>query len=91
MIEWCKARSVKEWLALIALFASIGGAAVLTVNRYWLITILERAKQWTAIADIALLDTIIIGIVLLSFGLAINKRNVRGKAGPAEFEVSGGE
>lgn len=91
MKAWCAARTVKEWLALIALVASIVGAAVLTANRLWLIQILERAKAWADIADIAKLDTVIIGIVLLSFGLAINRRSVKGKMGPAEFEASGGE
>jgi hypothetical protein len=32
MKAWIAARTVKEWLALIALLASIGGAAVLTLN-----------------------------------------------------------
>jgi hypothetical protein len=88
---WLIARTVKEWLALVALVASIAGAAILTANRVWLIQILERAKAYADIADIAKLDTIIIGIVLLSFGLAINRRSVKGKMGPAEFEASGGE
>lgn len=89
MKAWCAARSVKEWLALIALVASIIGGAVLTANRIWLIGILERAQQWAAIADIAKLDTLIIGLVLIGLGLAINKRSV--KLGAGGFEASGGE
>ena len=79
----------KSWLAFIALIASIVGAGVLTANRIWLIQILEAAKNITAIADIAKLDTLIIGLVLLSFGLAINKRSA--KLGKDGFELSGGD
>lgn len=89
MREWCAARSVKEWLALVALFFSIAGAGVLTLNRVWLIRILERAKAWTAIADLAKLDTLIIGIVLVGLGLAINKRSA--KLGASGLEISGGD
>ena len=81
--------AVKEWLALIALIASIVGAAVLTAHRIWLIQILERAKQWVAIADIAKLDTLIIGAVLIGLGLAINKRVA--KIGAGGLEISGGD
>lgn len=90
-MNWLKSRTVKELLALVALAASIVGAAVLTLNRLWLIQILEQAKAWADIADIAKLDTVIIGIVLLSFGLAINKRTAKAKVGPVEGEISGGE
>jgi hypothetical protein len=88
-MNWIKSRTVKELLALIALLASIAGAAVLTLNRLWLIAILERAKAWADIADIAKLDTLIIGVVLLSFGLAINRRTV--KLSRDGFEASGGD
>ena len=86
--DWCVARSVKEWLALIALLASIAGAAVLTANRLWLISILVSAKQWAKIGDIAYLDTLIIGAVLISFGFAINRRSV--KITKDGLEASGG-
>ena len=88
-MSWLPIWSLKEWLAFIALLASCGGAGVLTLNRIWLIHILERAEQWVAIADIAKLDTLIIGIVLVGLGLAINKRSV--KLGRDGFEVQGGE
>lgn len=91
MKAWAAARTVKEWLALVAIAASIIGAAVLTANRVWLIQILERAKAWADIADIAKLDTVIIGLVILGLGLAINRRTVKGSIGPANFEASGGE
>jgi hypothetical protein len=89
MLDWLKARTVKEWLALIAMFGSLIGAAVLTANRVWMIQMLERSKQWVAIADIAKLDTLIIGVVLISLGLAINRRTA--KLGKDGLELSGGE
>jgi Flp pilus assembly protein CpaB len=88
MREWCKARTVKEWLAMIALLASIGGAAVLTLNRIWLIRILETAKAWADIADIAKLDTVIIGAIILALGFAINRRTI--KLSKDGLEASGG-
>jgi hypothetical protein len=75
-------------LAMTALLASIIGAAVLTINRVWLILILERAKSWADIADIAKLDTLIIGLVILSLGLAINRRTA--KLSKDGIELSGG-
>jgi hypothetical protein len=69
--------TAKEWLALIALIASIAGAGVLTANRVWLIRILERARQYADIAGIAKLDTVIIGAVLIGLGFAINKRTFK--------------
>ena len=86
--EWLLARSVKEWLALIALIASIGGAMALTAHRVWLIQILERAKAWDKIGDIAYLDTLIIGAVLIGFGFAINRRSI--KISKDGVEASGG-
>lgn len=89
MRAWCAARTVKEWLALVALVASIVGAAVLTLNRVWLIRILERAKAWADIADIAKLDTVIIGAIILALGFAINRRSI--KISKEGLEASGGE
>jgi hypothetical protein len=86
--SWLAARTVKELLAMTALLASIIGAAVLTINRVWLILILERAKSWADIADIAKLDTLIIGLVILSLGLAINRRTA--KLSKDGIELSGG-
>ena len=79
----------KTWLAFIALIASILGAAVLTIHRIWLIQILEAAKLFAAIADIAKLDTLIIGLILLSLGLAINRRTA--KLSKDGIELSGGD
>lgn len=81
--------TVKEWLSLIAMAASIGGAAVLTVNRIWLIAILERAKQWADIGDIAKLDTLIIGCIIVSLGFVIGRRTF--KITRQGVEASGGD
>jgi hypothetical protein len=88
MKAWLSARTVKEWLAMTALLASIGGAAILTLNRIWLIRILEAAQQWAPIADIAKLDTIIIGAIILALGFAINRRTI--KVTKEGIEASGG-
>lgn len=88
-MTWLKSLPAKSLLALIALLASIGGAAVLTLNRVWLIQILERAKAWADIADIAKLDTLILGLILLSLGLAINRRSF--KITRQGIEAEGGE
>ena len=87
--EWCKERTIKEWLALIALFASIAGAVALSLHRIWLIKILVKAGLIKTVGDIAILDTLIIGIVLVGLGLAINKRTA--KLGPGGFEIGGGD
>lgn len=79
----------KAGLATIALLASIIGAAVLTGLLGWTISILERAAQWAGVVNIAygLLGGII--AVLLSLGLAINRRTF--KISREGFEASGGE
>ena len=90
----------RDWRALIALAASIAGAAVLTGFSVWLVRLLVAF----ALADPALrLEVIralansnygllaIIGAILLSLGLAINRRSVKGSAFGASFEAAGGE
>jgi hypothetical protein len=88
-MNWLRARTVKELLALVAMGASIAGAAVLTLNRVWLIQILERAKQWSDIGDIAKLDTVIIGAIIVSLGFVIGRRTF--KVTRAGIEASGGD
>ncbi len=65
----------RDWRAIIALTASILGAAALT--------------DFFGMAGYGLLA--IIGAILLSLGLAINRRSVRGSAFGASFEAAGGE
>lgn len=65
----------------------------------WLVWILwrggwavETAEQRLAALAWALFGTlIIVGITISAFGLAINRRVLRGKVGNAEFEASGGD
>jgi uncharacterized membrane-anchored protein len=80
--------TVKEWLAVVAMGASIIGAAVLTFHRIWLIRIIERAKLFEEIADLAKLDTVIIGAIILALGFAINRRTI--KLSKDGLEASGG-
>lgn len=91
MMDWLRQRTAKEILAFIALWGSIVGAAVLTLNRVWLIQILEKAQQWVAIADIAKIDSLIIGVVLIGLGLVINKRSAKVNTPVGSAEISGGE
>ena len=90
----------RDWRALIALTASIAGAAVLTGFSIWLVRLLvmfARAEASQRMEVIRALATsnygllAIIGAVLLSLGLAINRRSVKGSAFGASFEAAGGE
>ncbi len=90
----------RDWRALIALTASIAGAAVLTGFSIWLVKLLvmfARADPEVRMEVIRALATsnygllAIIGAVLLSLGLAINRRSVKGSAFGASFEAAGGE
>ena len=91
--------SPRDLRAGLALVASIAGAGVMTGMSAWLVWILwrggwavETAEQRLAALAWALFGTlIIVGITISAFGLAINRRVLRGKVGNAEFEASGGE
>ena len=79
----------RDWRALIALVASIAGSAVLTGLLAWIVRLLERWREAAAIASIAYALLAIIGAILLSLGLAINRRSIR--LSRDGFEASGGE
>ena len=90
----------RDWRALIALTASIAGAAVLTGFSVWLVKLLVmfasadpkvRMEVIRALATSNYGLLAIIGAVLLSLGLAINRRSVKGSAFGASFEAAGGE
>ena len=96
LVQW----PPRDWRALIALVASIIGAAVLTGFSIWLVRLLvgfARADPSVRIEVIRALATsnygllTIIGAVLLSLGLAINRRSVKGSAFGASFEAQGGD
>jgi TRAP-type C4-dicarboxylate transport system permease small subunit len=82
----------RDWRALLALVASVAGAATLTGVACWLVWILWRGG-WPSGTEGARIDALaralfgvlfIVGVVLISLGLAINRRS-------ASFEASGGE
>ncbi|MCM8557740.1 hypothetical protein [Sphingomicrobium sediminis] len=91
--------SPRDWRAMIALWASVAGAAVLTGLAAWLVRLIHTM----ALADPALaprtVDVLarfnygfiaIIGAILLSLGLAINRRSFRAEAFGASIEADGG-
>lgn len=79
----------RDWRAFLALVFSIGGAGILTALLAWTIRILERGAELEAIANISYALISIIGAVLLSLGLAINRRSI--KFSKEGFEASGGD
>jgi len=91
--------SSRDWRAMIALWASIAGAAVLTAFSAWLVILIvrfarddrslgPRALDALAYSNYGLL--LVIGAVLLSLGLAINRRTVKASAFGAHIEAGGG-
>ncbi|MDT9600300.1 hypothetical protein [Sphingosinicella rhizophila] len=89
--------SARDWRAFIALWASILGAAVLTGFSIWVVAIL-RALPLTASTAPLIIGALansnyallgIVGAILLSLGLAINRRTL--KLTREGFEASGGE
>lgn len=79
----------KDWRALIALVSSIAGAAVLTGLLAWIIYLFQVWVKADPLANIAYGLLGIIGAVLLSLGLAINRRSI--KFSKDGFEASGGD
>lgn len=91
--------AARDWRAMFALLGSIFGAGLLCALGAWIVYILWRggwpietvetrlhALAWALWGALA-----IVGIILVSLGVAINQRVVKGSFGPASFEVSGGE
>lgn len=98
-VTWLKSLAPRDLRAFIALWASIGGTMALTVFAIWLTWILWKGG-WSAGTElarieklglIAILIIVIMGITMTGLGLAINRRQLRGKAFGAEFEASGGD
>lgn len=98
-MTWLKSLAPRDLRAYIALWASIGGTMALTGFSIWLVWILWRGgwDKGTELARIekigliAILIIVIMGITMTGLGLAINRRQLRGKAFGAEFEASGGD
>lgn len=89
----------KDGRAFVALIASIGGAMALTLFAAWIVWILWRGG-WpidTSVARVEALAKALLGllltvaIILVSLGLAINRRSVKGSAFGATFEATGGD
>lgn len=89
----------RDWRAIIALLASIAGAAVLTGYSVWVVYLISSMPVTAETAPLiihALASSNygllgIIGAVLLSLGLAINRRSVKASAFGASFDASGGD
>lgn len=86
----------RDWRALLALIASVAGAAVLTVFSAWVVTIIRDWKGFDELRIRALSNALygllfIVGIVLISLGLAINRRSIKGSLLGASFEAAGGD
>ena len=88
----------RDWRAFIALAASIAGAAVLTGFSAWLVYIIwlggwhgNESDRLGYLAKALFGVLFIVGIVLVSLGLAINRRSVKGSILGASFEATGGD
>jgi hypothetical protein len=87
-------------LGFVALLASIGGAMALTAFSIWIISIIAeygrsypevRARVVDALAGSNYGLLVILGAILLSLGLAINRRSLKASAFGASFDASGGD
>lgn len=81
----------RDLRAFLALFASIGGAAVLTVLLAWIIRIFQGWHIPDPLANIAYGLLAIIGIILMSLGLAINRRSVKASGLGFSLDATGGD
>lgn len=89
----------REGRAWIALIASVGGAVALTLFSAWIVRLLAtlpRTPETVPLVIAALARSnygllAIIGAILLSLGLAINRRSLRARAFGASLEADGGD
>jgi hypothetical protein len=97
MIGWLPNWPPRDWRALLALVASVGGSCALTALSAWIVWILWKGgwPDFTAPQRIDVLSkTLLLAlggslVVLISLGLAINRRQV--KLDRDGFEMSGGD
>ena len=84
---------------MIALWASIAGAGIITGLVIWTVRMVRAiglsspllvARALDAIANFTYGLLLILGAILLSLGLAINRRSFSAKAFGASIEASGG-
>lgn len=90
----------RDWRALLALVFSILGAVVLSLFVWWAYAQLLPNKGWSAASEVNRAITLrwvvwiaigSIGLVLLSLGMAINRRALKGKWGDKTLEFAGGD
>lgn len=99
MRAYVKSLNQRDLRAMIALIFSIMGTMALTVVVVWIIWILWRGGWATSTAGerinklglLGVLVTVIMGLTMAGFGLAINRRSIKGEAFGASFEASGGD
>jgi hypothetical protein len=86
----------RDWRALLALLASVLGAAVLTGFAAWIVWIFWTWRGFDQVRLDALAKALfgllfIVGVVIVGLGMAINKRSVKGSFFGANFEAQGGD
>lgn len=90
----------REWRSLLALIFSVLGGVVLTLFVWWAYALLGPGKGWTVATELNRATTMrwvlwiatgSIGLVLLSLGMAINRRALRGQWGDKSVEFAGGD
>ena len=81
----------RDLRAFVALAASIGGAMVLTALLAWIIRIFQTWHVPDPLANRAYGLLAIIGIILMSLGLAINRRSVKASGLGFSLDATGGD
>lgn len=81
----------RDLRAFVALAASIGGAMVLTALLAWIIRIFQTWRISEPLANISYGLLAIIGIILMSLGLAINRRSVKASGLGFSLDATGGD
>lgn len=90
----------RDWRSLLALIFSVLGAVVLSLFVWWAYAQLLPAAGWSAATEANRATTLrwtlwiaigAIGLVLLSLGMAINRRSLKGRWGDKSVEFEGGE
>jgi 1,4-dihydroxy-2-naphthoate octaprenyltransferase len=99
VIAWFRSLAQRDLRAILALAFSILGTVALTAVAVWIVWILwhggwpiSTAPQRIDKLGLALvLVLVIMGVTMVSLGLAINRREVKASAFGASFEASGGD